>query len=390
VSGYGYMPTVNNMRILVTGATGYIGSRLVASLLEEGHEVVVASRNLDRLGDFGWIDDVTPVYLDAADPESVASAFGVVGSVDVVYYLVHAIGQTDFRNADNAAAENVARVAKDAGVKRIVYLGGFVPDDGDLSEHLISRAEVAQALTVEDGPDLVWLGAAIIIGAGSTSFELLRYVGDRFLLIPMPPWANNPLDPISIRDVLYYLVAAADSERVPAGSYDIHGPETTTYGELLLTYARLSDRRRTGVPVPNVDMRLVSQVAALFVPVPGGLAADLVESLDFPMKASNDGLRPFVPDPPGGLVSTEDAIKLSLSSRRQRPVNGLADPHHLADTDPDWAGGDILRLRKIAAMVTPSHARPALGLLGAVPGPVAGWWRTGLDTLIGLAPKSAS
>jgi hypothetical protein len=137
-------------------------------------------------------------------------------------------------------------------------------------------------------------------------------------------------------------------------------------------------------------MRLVSQVAALFVPVPGGLAADLIESLDFPMKASNGGLRGLVPDPPGGPVTIEEAIRLSLSSRRQRPVNGLADPHHLADTDPDWAGGDILRLRKIAAMVTPSHARPALGLLGAIPGPVAGWWRTGIDTLIGLAPKGAS
>jgi uncharacterized protein YbjT (DUF2867 family) len=384
------MPTVNNLRILVTGATGYVGSRLVAALLEDGHEVVVASRNVERLADFGWFDDVRPVSLDAADPESVASAFGVAGPIDVVYYLVHGIGQTDFRNADNKAAEHVARAAKDAGVKRIVYLGGFVPAEGELSEHLISRAEVAGALTIDGGPDVVWLGAAIIIGAGSTSFELLRYVGDRFLLIPMPPWAHNALDPISIRDVLYYLVAAADAERVPAGSYDIHGPATTTYGDLLLTYARMSERWRTGVSVPNVDMRLVSQLAALFVPVPGGLAADLVESLDFPMKASNDGLRPFVADPPGGLVSIEDAIRLSLSSRRQRPVNGLDDPHHLADTDPDWAGGDIMRLRKIAAMVTPSHARPALGLLCAVPGPVAGWWRMGLDTLIGLAPKRAS
>lgn len=378
------------MRILVTGATGYVGSRLVTALLADGHDVVVASRDVARLADFGWFDDVTPVYLDAADQKSVASAFEVAGPIDVVYYLVHGIGQTDFRNADNRAAEHVARAAKDADVKRIVYLGGFVPDDDELSEHLTSRAEVAEALTIEGGPDVVWLGAAIIIGAGSTSFEMLRYVGDRFLLIPMPPWAHNALDPISISDVLYYLVAAADAESVPAGSYDIRGPETTTYGDLLLTYARLSEKWRTGVPVPNVDMRLVSQVAALFVPVPGGLAADLIESLDFPMKASNGGLRGLVPDPPGGPVTTEEAIKLSLSSRRQRPVNGLADPHHLADTDPEWAGGDILRLRKIAAMVTPSHARPALGLLGAVPGPVAGWWRTGIDTLIGLAPKSAS
>jgi uncharacterized protein YbjT (DUF2867 family) len=375
------------MRILVTGATGYIGSRLVAALVRDGHEVVVASRNVSRLAAFGWFDDVTPVYLDAADPESVSSAFTVAGDIDVVYYLVHAIGQPDFRDADNAAARNVAVAAKDAGVTRIVYLGGFVPDAGQLSEHLASRAEVAEALTVDGGADVVWLGAAIILGAGSTSFELLRYVSDRFLLIPMPPWAQNPLDPISISDVLHYLVAAADADRVPAGSYDIRGPETTTYGDLLRTFARVSDKRRAGVPVPNVDMRLVSQVAGLLVPVPGGLASDLVESLDFPMTASNDGLRDLVPDPPGGLVTIEDAITLALSGGKPRPVDGLADPHHLADTDPDWAGGDVLRLRRLAAQVTPPHIRPALGLLGVVPGPVAGWWRTGLDTLLSLAPK---
>jgi hypothetical protein len=236
----------------------------------------------------------------------------------------------------------------------------------------------------------VWLGAAIILGAGSTSFEMLRYVGDRFLLIPMLPWVHNGLDPISISDVIYYLIAAADAERVPAGSYDIRGPESTTYGDLLLTYARLSGKWRSGVAVPDVDMGLVSQVAALFVPIPGGLASDLIESLDFPMTTSSDGLRAFVPDPPGGLVTVEDAIQLSLSSRKQLPVDRLADPHHLADSDPDWAGGDILRLRKLAAMVTPAHARPVLGLLRAVPGPLAGWWRTGLDTLIGLAPKGTS
>lgn len=375
------------MRTLVTGATGYVGSRLVASLLGEGHQVTVASRSPERLGDFGWMDDVTPVMLDAGDPQSVSSAFGVAGPIDVVYYLVHGIGQSGYRDADNAAAANVAHAAKDAGVKRIVYLGGFVPDGDELSEHLTSRAEVAEALTIDGGPEVVWLGAAIIIGAGSTSFEMLRAVGDRFLLIPMPPWAHNPLDPISISDVLCYLVAAADEKRVPAGSYDIRGPETTTYGDLLLTYARLSGKWRSGVPVPDLDMGLVSQIAALFVPVPHGLAADLVQSLDYPMTASNDGLRGLVPDPPNGPVGIEDAIMLSLAGHRRLPVDRLADPHHLADTDPDWAGGDVTRIRNLASMVTPSVAQPALGLLCAVPGPVAGWVRTGLDTLIGLAPR---
>jgi uncharacterized protein YbjT (DUF2867 family) len=359
-------------------------------LLREGHDVVVASRDLERLGDFGWFDDVTPVHLDAADPNSVASAFGVAGPIDVVYYLVHGIGQPDFRDVDNRAAANLAQAAKDAGVNRIVYLGGFVPDDGELSEHLTSRAEVAEALTVDRGPEVVWLGAAMILGAGSTSFEMLRYVADRFLVIPMPPWANNPMDPISIRDVLHYLAAAADAERVPAGSYDIHGSETTTYGKLLLDYARLAGRARHGLSFPAVNLSLVSHVTAAALPVPGGLTADLVESLGHPMKASDAGLRDLVPDPPGGLMTIDNAINLSLSSRKPRPVDGLVDPHHLADTDPGWAGGDVLRLRTLAALVTPALVRPALALLGLVPGPVAGAVRTSLDTLIGLVPGGAA
>lgn len=376
------------LRVLVTGATGYIGSRLVSSLLDEGHHVVVGSRNLEKLGGFGWIEDVTPVYLDTADAASVDSAFHVAGDVDVVYYLVHGIGQPGFRDADNAAAANVARAARAAGVRRIVYLGGFVPTEGQLSEHLTSRAEVAEALTIDDGPEVVWLGAAIVIGAGSTSFEMVRYVGDRFLVIPMPAWAHNPLDPISVADVLHYLVAAADADRVPAGSYDITGPETTTYGDLLRAYARIAGERRAALPVRGIDTRVVSWLTGAILPVPGGLAGDLVESLDYPMRATQDGLRDLVPDPPGGLVGIEDAIARSLSTRRARPVNELEDVHHLADTDPQWAGGDLRRIRRLAAAVTPSFARPALDLLAVVPKPVAGAVRQGLDHLIGLVPKS--
>ena len=153
------------------------GSSVPCSI--EGHDVVATTRDPDRLADFGWHDQVTGVALDANDEASAKEAFADAGPIDVVLYLVHGIGQPDFRDADNRAAGIVANAAKDAGVRRIVYLGGFVPDVDELSEHLTSRAEVAHCLSVDGGPDVVWLGAAMIIGSGSTSFEMLRYVGDR-------------------------------------------------------------------------------------------------------------------------------------------------------------------------------------------------------------------
>ncbi len=378
------------MRILVTGATGYVGSRLVTALLANQHHVVAATRNPERLKRLGWFDDVAPVILDASDPMSAQAAMDAVGPVDVVYYLVHAIGQPGFRDADRAAAANVAAAARDAGVRRIVYLGGFVPADEALSEHLTSRAEVAGALTVQDGPELVWLGAAMIIGAGSTSFEMMRYVGDRFPLMPIPSWMDNPIDPISIRDVLHYLVAAADPSRVPAGAYDISGPDTTSYRELLKTYARISGRWHAALPVGRVDTALTSLIAGVALPVPQGLAGDLVESLDHPMVASVSGLRDRVPDPPGGLLGVDDAIALALADQpnhRPKPVNALTDPHHLADSDPAWAGGDALRIRRLARAITPPIARPSLRLVNVVPSPLAGALRTGLDLLITLSPK---
>jgi len=193
---------------------------------------------------------------------------------------------------------------------------------------------VAGALTVDGGPEVVWLGAAVIIGAGSTSFEIVRYVGDRLLLIPLPPWADYHMDPISIRDVLHYLVAAGHADRVTAGAYDLVGPGTTTYRALLGTYLRATGALRAALPLSDwqqglLPKALVARLAGVMVPVPTGLAADLIGSLDHPMTASDPLLRHYVPDPDGGLTSIEDAVAASLSgalTATGRCAGGPASP----------------------------------------------------------------
>jgi uncharacterized protein YbjT (DUF2867 family) len=290
------------MQVLVLGATGYIGSRLIPALLDAGHEVVAASRDKASLKRLGWYDQVRSVEFNASNRYSVANGFAAAGDIDVVYYLVHGIGEKDFREIDREAAENVAAAARERGVGRIVYLGGFVPDGDELSEHLESRAEVGKALDISDGPDLVWLRAAVVIGAGSTSFEMVRYISDRLAIIPLPTWVDNPMDPISVRDAVYYLAAAA-TDAVPPGDYDITSADTASYSALLFAYLRAIKAPRVGVVMPSVDVRLAGFVSGLLVPVPSGLAADLVRSLDYPMKASEHTIRDHVPDPPGGLLT---------------------------------------------------------------------------------------
>ena len=343
------------MRAVVTGATGYVGSRLIPVLLEQGWEVVAAGRDAKKLQQFPWADDVALVEVDVLDAASVAAAFADRGQIDVAYYLVHAIGEGDFAAKDEQSAAIFAEQAARAHVGRIVYLGGFVPAKEDLSEHLASRGQVGSTLTAGE-VDVVWLRAAVVIGAGSTSYELIRALADRLPVVPIPPWLNHDVEPIAVNDVLHYLAAAGRPE-LPPGHYNITGPDTLSYRELIRQYIRAAGLRRLLVPTPLVSTGVAGWVIGRITPLPPALAQDLVDSMHNTMTSEEDRIRDLVPAPPPGLTSVASAMRRA----QPRPddvaddlptVQSAPDPLQLVDTDPVWAGGrryETHRRRQVAA-----------------------------------------
>ncbi len=290
--------------------------------------------------------------LDADDPTAVEAAFAVAGPVDIVYYLVHGIASRAFVTATTPPPPLSRRRPPTQGCGGSCTWAGSSPMPTPSPS--IWPAGPRWPAPCPSTAALNWCGwgAAVIIGAGSTSFEMVRYVGDRFWLIPLPPWAEHDIDPISNRDVLYYLLGGRSGYR--AGrclrhrrTEHHHLPRAAAH-----SYVDAAGSVRAGLPVDDVVPRsVVARVAGTVVPVPTGLATDLIESLDHSMTASDTVLRDYVPDPPGGLTDIDDAIAAAVSSPPPRPVDQLADPHHLADSDPVWAGGDTLRLQRLAAAV---------------------------------------
>lgn len=372
------------MTAFVTGASGYIGSRLVAALTADGQDVVVGSRTPLGLRAFDWYDEVQAVELDVTDAASCVAALDA-RPIDLAYYLVHAIGESGYRDTDLQSARNFADAAKAAGVRRIVYLGGFVPEGEKLSEHLASRKEVGEALDV-DGVELVWLRAAIVIGAGSTSFEMMRYLADRLPVLPLPSWLAKPVQPIAVGDVVHYLRACA-REAVPAGAYDVAGPEVLPYRDLVFAYVKAANLHRIGIPTPGVPTALAALVIGRLIPVPGALADDLVQSLVNSMTAGEDRIKQFVPDPDGGLTGVEDAMRRSLlgSASMPRSLGSTPDSMRLVKSDAAWTGGDVASIRRRGAELMTEDGWRLLEALGArtllYSWPVAPVVRTNLDAV---------
>ncbi|RKE17700.1 SDR family oxidoreductase [Streptomyces sp. TLI_171] len=350
------------MRCLVTGATGYLGGRLVPELLASGMQVRCLVRDPARLRDHPWRGAVEVVAGDVTRPPTLDGAFD---GVDVAYYLVHSLGKgADFEAVDRDAARAFGRAAARAGVRRIVYLGGLVPrgvPERELSPHLRSRAATGRALR-EGGVAVTELRAAVVIGSGSASFEMLRYLTERLPAMVTPRWVDTRIQPIAVRDVLRLLVGAAGLPDIPETDrvFDIGGPEVLTYREMMQRYARLAGlHRRLILPVPVLTPGLSSHWVGLVTPVPSGLARPLVESLRHEVVCSERDLTRWIPDPPGGAVGFDSAVALALRRVRDDEVttrwSSATPPGAPSDplpTDPDWAGGSLyqdVRERRVAA-----------------------------------------
>ena len=331
---------------LVTGATGYIGGRLVPELLAAGHTVRVMSRSPERLRDHPWADQVEMVRADAGDEEQVAAA---CAGVDVVYYLIHALGGgPSFEETDRRTARVMAAAAREAGVGRLVYLGALEPEGEDLSPHLRSRIEVAGILLASGVPTVV-LRAAVVLGSGSASFEMLRYLTERLPVMVTPRWVHSRIQPIAIRDVLRYLVGCAQLTPSVHRCFDIGGPDVMNYAEMMQRYAAVAGLpRRRIVPVPLFSPSLSSHWVGLITPVPAGIARPLVESLRNTVVCREHDIAEYVPDPPEGLLGFDEAVRLAVQRVRDSAVSTRwasasvpGAPSDPLPTDPDWAGGSL-------------------------------------------------
>ncbi len=326
-------------RALVTGVTGYIGSRLVPALLEEGWTVRVLTRDARKVQDRWWVGDAEVVEGNATSKATLAEA---LADVDVAYYLLHSMdGEGSFVERDRELATTFGRAAYDAEVGRMVYLSGLHPDEGPLSDHLASRVEVGDLLMASGVPTAV-LQAAIILGSGSASFEMLRHLTSRLPVMITPKWLDNRIQPIAVRDVLHYLVAAADLPPEVNRTLDIGGHEVLTYREMILRFARLAGMfPRTIVTVPVLTPRLASRWVGFVTPVPTGLAQPLVESLLHEVVCADRDIDDLVGGPDGGPLGFDRAVTDAIAGddADPRPEPGTVDPARVTAADPAWAGG---------------------------------------------------
>lgn len=383
----------HNRTVAVLGATGYIGGRLVAALLEKGWKVRAVGRNVEKLRcrPFAAHPDVEPVQADALDRAALTEA---LRGCHAAYYLVHSMlpGVRDFEERDKRAALIMRDAAREAGLERIIYLGGLGEAGKDLSHHLRSRMEVGEILGGGPVP-LTWLRAAMIIGSGSASFEILRYLVDRLPVMVTPAWVKSLCQPIAVSNVLEYLTGCLECPATAGRTLDIGGPDILSYRELFDVYARVAKLRpRIVIPVPVLTPRLSSYWIQLVTPVPASLARPLAEGLRNKVVCRENTIRELVPT---RLLTAEEAIARALDSTvRHETQTCWSDagaqrvPEWIDCGDAPYAGGTVLEsAHTLTLAAAPAQVWAVLARLGGDEGWLYGdllWKIRGLaDKLVG-------
>jgi uncharacterized protein YbjT (DUF2867 family) len=291
-------------RILVTGATGFIGRRLVPALIEEGYDVRAMTRapeEYDGPGD--------PVGADVAEPGSLVDA---LEGVSIAYYLVHSLDDADFEEKDAAAARAFAKAASDQGVRQIVYMGGLGDDDEELSDHLESRRQV-EGLLGGTGVPVTVLRAGIVIGDGGISWEITRQLVKNLPAMIVPKWATTKAQPIGIDDVVRYLVGVAGREEALGRVFEVGGPDQLTYREMLEIASEVQAGKRVPIlEVPLLTPRLSSYWLALVTDVDATTGRNLIESMDVEVLVKEHSIRDLVPGQP---LSYKEAVRRALEER---------------------------------------------------------------------------
>jgi len=340
-----------NRRYLVTGASGYVGGRLVRALVEDARNVRVFLRDKSKIQGQPWAQEVEIFEGNANSFEDVNKA---LAGIHTAYYLLHSINLgPDFDKIEAQMARNFAQAAKAQGVSQIIYLGG-IANDKKRSKHLASRAQAGTELASTD-VCVMELRAGIVIGSGSASFEMLRHLTHRLPIMTTPKWVTNRTQPIAIRDVLWYLRKSASLEQPVSAIFDIGGPEVLTYADMMQKFAQISGlRKRWIIKVPVLTPKLSSMWIGLVTPVPTALARPLVGSLISEVVADPEkSIDALIPPPPEGLLNVEGAIRLALSRISEHTVEtrwsdaGIATaPWQKAQGDPEWSGEVVLRDRR--------------------------------------------